>query len=106
MRKYVRKSEVLARVSSLVFFAVFTLLWELYVRSSEDYRLDGFQILSLFSVGLKACFQRCLRNIKCELINFDNSENPPESKSKIGTCELNGSPVNFINYLTGRDISS
>ena len=63
---------------------------------TENYVLEGFQIETLLTGGIAACFQRCLRNFQCESVNYDNSERP------LGTCELNGKKPSELHHLIYR----
>ena len=58
--------------------------------------LEGFQIETLLTGGIAACFQRCLRNFQCESVNYDNSERP------LGTCELNEKKPSELHQLIYR----
>ena len=55
----------------------------MYGEQFKDYFLDGFQIYTVLTKGLEACFQKCLRHGLCESINFENSKEP------LSMCDLN-----------------
>ena len=68
----------------------------MYGNYTENYVLEGFQIETLLTGGIAACFQRCLRNFQCGSVNYDNSERP------LGTCELNEKKPSEIHQLIYR----
>ena len=57
----------------------------MYGEEIKDYILHGCQIETVFTEGILACYQRCLRHVKCNSINFDTGSQKP-----FGKCELNG----------------